>query len=137
NLVAEFDPQLEQDTDRAGAVVRQLIWDPIKEQVKAADTIVISPDGAMVGCPFPAIPLNEKPEYLVESKALSQVAAVGLLPDLLSRKTPPAADKLLFVSDVDYNLNLAVGASKTNVAPTPDRVPFRTFPASHRKVERL
>jgi CHAT domain-containing protein len=137
NLIAEFDPQLEQDTDRAGAAVRQLIWDPVKEQVKTADSIVISPDGVLVGCPFPAIPLNEKPEYLVESKALSQIAAVGLLPDLLSRKTPSAAARMLFVSDVDYNLDLSEGKSTTNVALTSDRVPFRKVPASHKKVEQL
>jgi CHAT domain-containing protein len=137
NLVREFDPKLEQNANLSGAKVRDLIWSPLAEHLKKADTIVISPDGALVACPFPALPMNESGECLIESKALAQLPAVGLLPDLMRSKPAQVAPRLLFVSDVDYDLAPVNPADKTVAAPTPDRVPFRKLPPASRKVEQI
>jgi CHAT domain-containing protein len=137
NVFAGFDPKLEQDTDRTGATVRELIWDPLRDYLRAADTIVISPDGTLIGCPFPALPLNDKPEYLIEQKALAQVAAVSLIPDLLTRKTQTVKPNFLFVGDVDYDR--AKGGKEPGAAapPTQNRVPFQKLPPSRKHVGQL
>ncbi len=137
NLVRQFDPQLEQDTDQAGATMRELIWDPLEPYVKKGQTIVISPDGPLLGCPFPAIPMKDKSEFLIERNSLSQVPAVGLIPELLRPRGRPAVPKLLAVADVDYNLAPAKTTSKTEPTWTQDRAPFRKLPPSNGKVDLL
>src|SRR4051812_22876242 len=92
---------------------------------------------ALVACPFPAIPVNASGECLIESKALAQLPAVALLPDLMRTKPTKAESRLLFVTDVDYDLAPANSTAKTVAAPTPDRAPFRKLPPASHKIAQL
>jgi CHAT domain-containing protein len=137
NLAREFDPKLEQDTDHAGAKVRKLVWDPINEHVKNAQTVVICPDGVLVACPFPALPLDDKPTYLIENKALTQIAAVSLLPDLLHRKSEAAKSQLLIVGDIDYETSARKDRAKNDEPSKLDLVFFQKLPRSNRAIAKI
>jgi CHAT domain-containing protein len=137
NLGRDFDPRLEQNTDRAGIKVRNFIWGPIKEHLASAETIVICPDGVLVACPFPALPLDDKPTYLIENKALSQVAAVSLLPDLLNRKSDNAKSQLLVVGDIDYDATEVKDNAKNDVAAKSDLVSFQKLPLSNQAIAKI
>jgi CHAT domain-containing protein len=135
NLGDSFDPKLELETDRLGARVRELIWDPIAGQLSDADTVVISPDGVLLACPFSALPMDAKPTYLIEQKALSQIGAVALLPELLRRKADTSPAKLLVVGGVNYDLNTAKTAAADTA--TPLRIGFDKLPRSGEKIVEL
>jgi CHAT domain-containing protein len=116
NLGPSFDPQLERNTDQLGAEFGKLVWDPIKDRVANSESVIISPDGILVLCPFPALPV-ENGAYLIEKVAISHVTAPRLLPDLHEPRNKPSAPNLLLVGDIDYDAELPASSNGSTGGP--------------------
>ena len=87
--------------------------------------------------PISPLPLDDKPTYLIESKALTQIAAVGLLPDLLHRKPDAAKSQLLVVGDIDYDVTTARDGAKNDSPSKSDLVVFQKLPRSNQAIAKL
>lgn len=123
NLGPTFDAKLEQATDSAGADLRQRVWDPLPADVRNSKLVIISPDGLLALCSFAALPLPDG-RYLTENSAICYLPAVGLLPELLSRKTRADRESLLLVDDVDYDVADGLAANSATV----NRLRFSALP---------
>lgn len=89
----------------AGVVLRTRLWDPIEPYVGDAEIIVVSPDGAMAGVPFAALPAKAAGDrYLVEERTFALVPAAQGLPAMFDDGPRPSAEKnLLLIGGVDYD----------------------------------
>jgi CHAT domain-containing protein len=103
NFGPVFEPKLETSTDQAGARLRTLIWDPLGIGPTAAKQVIISPDGVLLVCPFAALPLQDSGHYLIERSSLSQLPAIGLLPELSTGAESVGNERLLILGNVDYD----------------------------------
>ena len=92
----------------AGADLSRLVWQPLRPHLKGARTVLISPDGALTGFPFAALPGSKPGSYLIEERGEPTITAVTvpqMLPDLLKTPTPDGSQNLpslLVVGGVDY-----------------------------------
>ena len=86
-----------------GSELRRLVWEKLESHLQDAQTVLISPDGALARCPWAALPGKEPASYLIEERALAVVAVPQLLPELLAPREPTAGNaSLLAVGEVDY-----------------------------------
>jgi CHAT domain-containing protein/tetratricopeptide (TPR) repeat protein len=85
----------------AGARLRELLWEPLREHLGDATSVILSPDDALSRLPFAALPGAEPGSYLVDRYAFRTCA----VPRLLARGPAPTATEaasLLVVGDVAY-----------------------------------
>ncbi|MEQ8787232.1 MAG: HEAT repeat domain-containing protein [Pirellulaceae bacterium] len=98
-----------QEAKQAGDRLRSLIWAPLEPHLVGAETVLISPDGALGRLPFAALPGSDSDRYLIEERRLAVITAPQLLPDLVSERTDPdrgellVQDELLLLGGVDYD----------------------------------
>ncbi len=86
-----------------GSELRRLVWEKLEPHLQGAQTVLISPDGALARCPWAALPGKEPESYLIEERALAVVAVPQLLPELLApREATAGSASLLAVGEVDY-----------------------------------
>ncbi len=86
-----------------GSELRRLVWEKLESHLQDAQTVLISPDGALARCPWAALPGKEPESYLIEERALAVVAVPQLLPELLApREATAGSASLLAVGEVDY-----------------------------------
>ncbi|HMP04766.1 MAG TPA: tetratricopeptide repeat protein, partial [Lacipirellulaceae bacterium] len=89
----------------AGLRLRDRLWDPLAAALAGAETVLISPDGALGRLPFAALPGDSEETYLIDKYRLALVPVPQLIPVLT---TPPlrnaAQRELLLLGDVDYSL---------------------------------
>jgi CHAT domain-containing protein len=89
----------------SGAEVKKLLWSPLEKHLAGAKVVLVSPDGALAGVPFAALPGAREGTYLIEDMAFAVVPVPQLLPEMLKPKDKKARLKpsLLVVGDVDYD----------------------------------
>jgi CHAT domain-containing protein len=124
------------ESQAAAAALRKKIWDPLVAHVGSAETVFISPDGALTRFPLAALPGTQPGTYLLEEKVLVVVPVPQLLPRMLAEPTSVAAasdspkPSLLVVGDVDFDSD----AQKVSqaAAPSTDQLAatHRTAPRS-------
>ena len=93
------------EAEQAAAKLRKDIWEPLQEALVGANTVLISPDGALSKFPFAALPGEKPGTYLIEERSIAVIPFPQMLPELLSRKKDDAKKSpasLLLVGDVDY-----------------------------------
>ncbi len=94
------------------AELRRRIWDPLSPHLETAQTVLISPDGALGRFPLAALP-GEKPDsYLIEDVAIAVVPVPQLLGELVSPSAASKADagELLLVGAVDFDAQPGAGS---------------------------
>lgn len=70
------------------AELRRLVWAPLGSALEGCATLLVSPDGALAGIPFGALP-GERKQYLLQERRVAVVPAPRLLPQTLA---PAATD---------------------------------------------
>ena len=91
--------------------LRRRVWDKLEPHLQGAKTVLLSPDGATVRFPWPALPGKKPGTYLIEETAIAIVPIPRLLPELLASDEPaPARDahaandsSLLLIGDVNFD----------------------------------
>jgi CHAT domain-containing protein/tetratricopeptide (TPR) repeat protein len=104
------------DVDPAGEL-RQRLWLPLAKHLAGADTVLLSPDGALAWLPFAALPGSKPDSYLIEEVGLAIVPVPRLLPELLAARRSTSSPSLLLVGDVDFNAVKAPAGERAMVAP--------------------
>jgi tetratricopeptide (TPR) repeat protein len=59
----------------AAAELHRRVWEPLRPHLAGARTVLIAPDGALVGLPFAALPGSRPGSYLVEDLAIGYVSS--------------------------------------------------------------
>jgi CHAT domain-containing protein/Tfp pilus assembly protein PilF len=85
------------------AMLRQRLWLPLARHLSGAETVLLSPDGALAWLPFAALPGSKPDSYLIEEVGLAVVPVPRLIPELLAERHGGGAASLLLVGDVDFN----------------------------------
>jgi tetratricopeptide (TPR) repeat protein len=67
------------DVQAAAATLGRLAWEPLREHLGDARTVLVAPDGALARVPLAALPGRRPGSYLIEDLALGYVAS-GLRP---------------------------------------------------------
>lgn len=130
--VDQWRGTLQRKTSVVGAsdpavTLRQVVWQPLREQLVGAKTILISPDGPLCRLPFAALP-GEKPDsYLIEENSLAVIPVPQLLPELLSKSgdISEAAPALLLLGNVDYGAAPGTAAADRSSSRTATGGPTR------------
>jgi tetratricopeptide (TPR) repeat protein len=87
------------------ANLKQRVWKPLEPFVQNAQTVLVSPDGALARFPLPALPGKQPGSYLLEDLAISVLPVPQMLPEMVARGPTPASDpaSMLLVGEVDYD----------------------------------
>jgi len=85
-------------SDAAGELVRELVWDPIADQLRDAEHVILIPDAALNGVSFAGLPTGNG-RYLVESLSVSYLDSAT---DLLRMGEPHNSEGALVVGGVDF-----------------------------------
>ncbi len=120
-----------QDDADPGAVLRQLVWQPLQKYIPSTtETVLISPNGLMAPVAWAALPGDKPGEFLIDEVSIAVVPIPSLLPAMLGGnesttenatvKTPARSASLLLVGDVDFGAD--PGRSNT---PAIDQVAAR------------
>jgi CHAT domain-containing protein/Flp pilus assembly protein TadD len=111
--------------DRAtepGAELRKRLWEPLVERLVGAKVVLVSPDGAVNGLPWAALPGSKPGTFLVHDFVFAVVPVPALLPELL--QSPPPQDKqppsLLLAGGIDFGKPMSGDSTKLR--------PRRAFP---------
>ncbi|HEY5315022.1 MAG TPA: CHAT domain-containing tetratricopeptide repeat protein [Pirellulales bacterium] len=94
------------DGEQPGPELRRRVWQPLEKHLAGAQTVLISPDGALAELPWGALPGDTAGKYLIEERAIAVIAIPQLLPELTkspAHSGPPAT--LLVAGDIDYGGN--------------------------------
>ncbi len=101
---------LEAASDGEGSKLRRLVWEPIAVHLPAGTTrLFLSPDGALAGLPFAALPGPEARTALVDQYVIACVPHGPFLLESLSREAPPVRGQgpFLALGAVEYDLRHA------------------------------
>ncbi len=124
-----------------GAELGRLLWEPLREAVGGAKTVLISPDGTLAKVPWAALPGREPGTYLIEEVGLAVVPVPAQLPAMLGGQSrPPIKPSLLLVGDVRFDgFNLPAvndrGLNETSRGGAPFRWPG--LPGTRGEVEAI
>jgi CHAT domain-containing protein/tetratricopeptide (TPR) repeat protein len=98
--------------DPAGRL-RDSLWLPLREHIKGAKVVLLSPDGALSRLPFAALPGSSDDKYLLEEDVSLVVFPVPhLLPELAETPAHREKPSLLVVGDVNYDLSGVAGTDE-------------------------
>jgi CHAT domain-containing protein/tetratricopeptide (TPR) repeat protein len=97
----------------AAEQLRRLVWEPLADKIQpGTHTLYVSPDGALAGLPWPALPGDKPGTVLLEEYAFALVPHGPFLLDQLTAPPRPAAAA---------GALLAVGAVRYDEQPRPAR----------------
>ena len=91
--------------------LRRRIWQPLEPYLEGAQTVLVSPDGALGKLPLAALPGRQPGTYLIEERAIALVPVPQALAELLAGRegrggpgpaAPDPGPSLLLVGDVDF-----------------------------------
>ena len=102
-----IDSVAQQAMDRAGKELRKLLWEPIVPHLGNAETVIISPDGALGRFPLSALPGKEPGTFLLEERRMVNFPVPALMPNVLA-EPPGRVTNLthsLLIGNIDYGLN--------------------------------
>ena len=116
-------------TDRAGAVVRETVWDPLEHALQGVDRMWLVPDGSLATVSFAGLPTLER-RYLVEDYAFSYLEHAA---DLLGSEERTKARRSLVVGRLDYGEPAALDAN----AVADCRDVFSDLPETTHEIERV
>ncbi len=85
-----------------GLELRKRLWAPIETSLSGAETVLISPDGALGRVAWSALPGSMPGTYLLEERAIGIVSTPRDLPGLLARERTKTTMSLLLIGNVDY-----------------------------------
>jgi CHAT domain-containing protein/Tfp pilus assembly protein PilF len=93
------------EASKAASLLRERLWEPLKQYLEGIDSVVISPDGALGRFPFIALPSGKTGKYLLEDYRIAYVPVPKLIPQMLKTAPRPmdSATTLLLVGGVDYS----------------------------------
>jgi CHAT domain-containing protein len=101
------------------------VWEPLKPHLKAATTVLVSPDGALMYFPLAALPGLRLGTYLVEDLAIGSLSWAHRLVETLAgpaddkaRRSEIEAAGLLAIGGIDCQADPG-GAAPTGLARTP------------------
>ena len=105
----------------AAQKLRKNLWLPVEKHLGGAKVVLISPDEALAGLPFAALPGSKPGAFLLEDVALAVAPVPRALPSLLAPapKGSRLKPSLLVVGDVDFD------SAEVAVASAGDRSPPR------------
>jgi CHAT domain-containing protein len=104
----------------AAQVLRQRVWEPLEPLVNGAETVLISPAGALGELPFAALPGRRPGTFLLEDYRLANVIVPSLLPAMLEQSRPSDRDRsLLLVGNIDYAAPISADNPRGDVEPDP------------------
>jgi CHAT domain-containing protein len=93
------------DERRSAAQLASLVWEPLRDYLGDAETLLISPDGSLWQVPFAAFPGRREQEFLVENVEIGYVSSGRqLLEDALVNRE--LGEGLLAVGGVNYGRSL-------------------------------
>jgi CHAT domain-containing protein/tetratricopeptide (TPR) repeat protein len=78
------------------------VWKPVREHLGGATLVLLSPDGAVAGLPFGALPGSKDGTVLLEEVALCQVTSARQVLALAAGRTGPQGDGLLALGGLAY-----------------------------------
>jgi CHAT domain-containing protein/Tfp pilus assembly protein PilF len=92
------------EAQAASRLLRERLWQPLEAAIGYAETVLISPDGALGKLPFAALPGRAQGTYLIEDYRLALVPVPRLIPTQVSNAGDKQFDKeLLLLGGVDYD----------------------------------
>jgi CHAT domain-containing protein len=108
-----------------GIELRKRLWEPLAQHLDGVRTVLVSPDGALHGFPWAALPGSKGATFLVQEFAFAVVPVPRLLPELLRGFSKKANDQptLLLVGGIEFG----DGPRRPAEAPAGKRPPIRTF----------
>lgn len=114
---AQITDEKRSDTESIAlrATLRSLIWDKVEPLFPPnTTTVLISPDSALCGLPWAAMPGRDPKDILLKDYALATVPSATFLLEWLesSRKLDTVSGTLLCVGDVSYSPNKQEGIWK-------------------------
>jgi tetratricopeptide (TPR) repeat protein len=84
--------------EHAAAELKRLVWDKLAVALDGCTALLVSPDGALAGFPFGALP-GQKAHYLIDERSVELVPVPRLLAAPAATRPPaPGAGSLLLVS---------------------------------------
>jgi CHAT domain-containing protein/Tfp pilus assembly protein PilF len=104
--------QAAQAASPAADTLRRLLWRPLEKTFPAGTrTVLVAPDAALTGLPWPALPGSQLGRVLLEEYALAVVPDGQCLLDLLLRPAGKQAEEIvLAVGGIDYDRRAAAVA---------------------------
>ena len=100
--VGEDRPSEQHAGTSPSARLRALVWDKLENVFQSVDTVVIIPDAALTGVPWPALPGRQPSTYLLKDYAVS-TATHGQQLALLLEEEPSLAVQQLVVGGILYD----------------------------------
>jgi CHAT domain-containing protein/tetratricopeptide (TPR) repeat protein len=86
-----------------GIELRRTLWEPLAQQVAGVKVVLISPDGALNGLPWAALPGSKPGAFLVHEHAFAVIPVPQLLPELLRSRTGESIEPAsLAVGNIDF-----------------------------------
>jgi CHAT domain-containing protein len=120
--------------DKVAQELRRQLWLPLEKHLAEIDTILVSPDGALCGLPFAALPGASPGTFLVEQRAFAYVPSGRPLLRLAEKDERAGANGLLLVGGLTYGK--APRQSATGSVP-PRFAPWRDLPGTQLEAERI
>ena len=91
------------EAEKAGARLRERIWQPLLPALEGIEVAVISPDGVLGAFPWGALPGTKSETYLMEEISLAVIPVPQMLPQLLETDSNNGSpESLLLVGDITY-----------------------------------
>ena len=109
------------EMDRAGQLLRKLLWEPLEKHIGETELVIVSPDGALGRLPLIALPGKQPGTYLLEEKKIVYLPVPALLPQMLAKPAKPInpSTRALLVGGIDYG--------KASKEAIPDRLSQRNL----------
>jgi CHAT domain-containing protein/Tfp pilus assembly protein PilF len=98
-----------------GIELRKTLWEPLAQHLAGVKVVLISPDGALNGLPWAALPGSKPGTFLVHEYAFAVIPVPQLLPELLRGRTGgPIEPASLAVGNIDFD---ALGRADAGAKP--------------------
>lgn len=93
------------DSEALAIALYDALWRPLEGNLDGVTTVLISPDGALTGMAWPALPGTQPGRFLVEDAAVAVLPVPQMLPEIVADAPAAgvASPSLLLVGEVDFD----------------------------------